>query len=216
MTIDRSAVKSFILLFFLLATSLTLHAQQRSEIVNCLYEAYQPEIDFYKVLHELEAQLLEEGVIQDTTGLDYQLLVERFNEDNGRFALEQLQVEKYLSPEPFKGCITDARSSADLDQTFRYIFLMSIYLDLARQGSHIKLMIDEYQAIWVNGKGVTMENLESKLLEQRKKLLEKGVPEEQLTLDMKVSQNTKMGLIVDIQTLLRKVNIRRINYYSYE
>jgi len=209
-------VKRLILFLALSGMSLAVSAQQRSEIVSCLFDAYQPQIDFYEVLHQLERELMDEGVIQDTLGLDYQMLVERFNEDSDSFHLEKVKVYRYLSPEPFKGCIFNAKTQASLDQTFRYMFLMAIYLDLAVQGSRLALMIDDEQTIWVNGKQVALEKLELKLSEQRKILIEKGVPEAEISLDMKVSKNTRMGLIVDIQTLLRKINIRRVNYYSYE
>jgi len=71
---------------------------------------------------------------------------------------------------------------------------------------------DEREVIWANGRELKINEINSFVYEERAKMPD-YLKDQQIIL-LKIDENTKMGLVTDVQQELRKSNARKILYSS--
>ncbi|HOX83692.1 MAG TPA: hypothetical protein PLJ60_03945 [Chryseolinea sp.] len=65
-------------------------------------------------------------------------------------------------------------------------------------------------------KEIKKENFQEELKSIIDQKTKNGIKKDELTIDLKVSEQTKRGNLADIEAVLRKLNIRKVTYSTFE
>lgn len=187
-------------------------AEAQNTLLNCWVESYQASFDFKKELDNLEAQLLELKMLKDTTKKSYERLLKK--SESSKAELEKVIVNQYVSLKPFLNCINDIAPYQKTDTEYKYMMLFSIYHAYGTKSVSIDIKVFENQVIKVNDEEISRENLALKL----KEVINSNpvVPTDEWIASMTVESEVKMGLIIQVQQILKEVGMKKVVYNSKE
>ncbi|MCE7992501.1 MAG: hypothetical protein HEP71_10985 [Roseivirga sp.] len=198
-----------------------LQAQHdQNELLDCWIQAFGKNFDFYAELDKLEREIVALKIVPpNNSGNDYINLLNEVRADLKPDVLDKIDITryKYISETSFRSCIDPVNILKLKGTPLKYGMLLSVYVIVARhQHATVHHEVAENHKLKMEGEEIVFEDFDSELDKAIKKLLDSGVIREEIWLSMHVHPETKMGIIVDIQTALRNKGIRKINYSPYD
>lgn len=82
--------------------------------------------------------------------------------------------------------------------------------------NEIEVEITENNQYFINGKLIAKSNLNEVLSNERMKILKTGIRESDIVVTLTISKNSKIGAVSNVQTILRKLNLRKLRYTDNE
>ncbi|MBL7857883.1 MAG: hypothetical protein JNM57_09350 [Cyclobacteriaceae bacterium] len=77
----------------------------------------------------------------------------------------------------------------------------------------IRIDVKPGPKVYLNDQHVDMVNFEKKLQQEVSSLTATGYPKEKLVIELTVDPETKRGILADIETSMRRLNLRKISYH---
>lgn len=187
---------------------------QTNEQVNCWRQAYAPDFQFIEALDQLEKQLVSLAILKGTSWQDYKVLSENLsNNVINEEQFKKISTPKYVSKKPFLQC--NDNPSKD-QETLKYALLFSIYQTRASDLATIQITVPDNDTILLNLQETQLAALKEKLIAATKELQRKHIPLDEIIISMEVAGEVNMGLIADIQQILRETDLTKVSYSKME
>lgn len=212
-------MKLYFLAAFAILFSAPLFGQEKNPVLNCWIEGMGSDFDFYGEMDKLEDLLVDKEIISGDSGKEYVVLLEKIRSEASPKELEVIgeMSFQYVSEKFFRSCIAPIDLLQQKGKTLKYGMLFSIYL-IGAQHEHasIQLEVRGNQRLLLEGKEISLEDFEKQTLVVRDAMVKSGIEKEEIAIALKVHSETKMGIIIDLQTAMRNMNIRRVRYSSLD
>ena len=183
-------------------------------VLDCLKPVFGVETNIDSEVEWMENELFKAGIINDTAVVAYRDFLRDTRQDlqNIISKIDTAHMQ-YISEDAFLACVGNNYGLIDQSTvTARHFAMVLIYAFIAKEKATITLYVEKDTRISVKGKKVGIDQLPAALLDEKNKLTAKGIPETDIKVRFTAHSDAKMGLIVDVQTVLRDVNIRKVQY----
>lgn len=206
------------LFVILLCFSLSqVHAQSDYQLVlDCLKPVFGEQVDIDSEVAWLENELVRTGILTDTTVTGYRAFLRDTRQDPQKIigSIDTARMQ-YVSEAAFFDCAANNYGLIDESTTAaKHFTLVMVYAFIAKEKATITLYAEKDTRINVRGKQVGIDQLPATLLDEKNKMLAKGINEADIKVNLSAHPDTKMGLLVDIQTVIKEVNIRKVQYMT--
>lgn len=181
--------------------------------VNCWKQAYEPEFNFIDELDNLETKLLSLGILNGTSERHYESLSDDLS--NGKIderKLKEISAPKFVSKKPYLECNGEFYNPFDNKETLKYGLLFSLYLVKASEHAKIQIEIPSNNQINLNSKSIQLTELRDELLKAAEKLHMNEIPFDEIVISLEVASDVKLGIVSDIQQILRESELRKVLY----
>ncbi|RKQ49447.1 biopolymer transport protein ExbD/TolR [Roseivirga pacifica] len=186
---------------------------QTNEYVNCWKKAYQSDFNFLEELDNLERQLLSLKILKGTSEWDYKNLSEDLsNRKVDEQKLKQIPIPKFISKRPYLECNGQTYDPFKDKETLKYGLLFSLYLLRASEQAKIHIEVSENDQIRLNSKTISLTELKNELLKSLEELRQNEIPFDEIVISLEVAPEVKMGKVIDIQQIIRELNLKNILY----
>jgi len=205
-------MKSLLATFFGVLILSSCHSQT-NEQVNCWKQAYEPGFNFIGELDNLEKQLLSLEILKGTSERHYKNLSEDLS--NGKIdeqKLKEISAPKFVSKRPYLECNGETYNPLENKETLKYGLLFSLYLVRASEHAKICIEIPSNNQINLNSKTIQLTELKDELLKAAEELRKKEIPFDEIVISLEVASEVKMGIVSDIQQILRESELRKVLY----
>jgi biopolymer transport protein ExbD len=81
-----------------------------------------------------------------------------------------------------------------------------------RNPNEIVIEITESNQYFINGKLIPESNLKRVLSSKKADILKDGIEESEIVVTLTICKNCKIGAVSNIQTILRKLNLKKLRY----
>ncbi|BDD06561.1 hypothetical protein [Aureibacter tunicatorum] len=166
-----------------------------------LEAGYDNKINLIQEMDRFEAKLITLGELDPN--FDYK---ENFFRSYSMIEIshDSIMFDNYLPRGEYLKCLENIDVNKMNSKAYKYYYLTGLYLKIqSRLLASINVKIDENSDIWINDKLCQLDSFAIEYEVSKQKLVSQNIPAEDITIQVHIDSNVKMGVVNDIQNLLK-------------
>ncbi|WP_172796080.1 hypothetical protein [Roseivirga echinicomitans] len=177
-------------------------------ISSCLLKTKPTTLGWEKSLNQLEKELTNSKVLNKRKKKDYRKLLSLAKFKKLKLKPEYYTITEYINPDNYSHCSPNSIIE-NTNEEARTVFLYTVYAALSQKIATINLTVFEDGNIQIEGLESSIDDFKERILNEISK---RDVPKEKIVFNLSVNPEMRMGMLIDIQTIITEIGVGRIYY----